>query len=198
MDRPFGRRHICGMSEQIRSSRRVTIEQFEALDDTGPYRLELVRGELVREPLPGELHGALTVRLGRYLDEFVQTRGLGRVVAHVGVVTERAPDTVRGPDLAFMAHRRMNRYPTTGALRTVPDLCVEILSPSNRAGETRQKVFEYLDAGARLVWVIDPSNRRVTEYRSKTEIRILGRDDSLVCVDVLPGFELALSKLFAP
>jgi WhiB family transcriptional regulator, redox-sensing transcriptional regulator len=93
MDRPFGRRHICGMSEQIRSSRRVTIEQFEALDDTGPYRLELVRGELVREPLPGELHGALLAELVAVQPELA--RPMGSVAARKEIAVPEVSEPVR-------------------------------------------------------------------------------------------------------
>lgn len=176
----------------------LTLEQFEALDDGGRYRLELVRGRVVREPLPGELHGTLIVRLGHYLYESVEAHGLGRVVSHTGVVTERAPDSVRGPDLAFTSRSRMSRYPSKGALRRAPDLCIEILSPSNRPREMRRKVFEYVNAGAKLVWVIDPQSQRVTEYRSKSDVRNIGRDGRLNGLDVLPGFEMELSRLFRP
>ncbi|MGH8311161.1 MAG: Uma2 family endonuclease, partial [Steroidobacteraceae bacterium] len=81
--------------------RLLTAEQFARLDDDGNYRLELERGRVIREPRPGEMHGSLIVRLGHFLHEFVDRHGLGRVVADVGVITERSPDTVRGPDLAF-------------------------------------------------------------------------------------------------
>ncbi len=177
--------------------RLLTAEQFARLDDDGKYRLQLEQGRVIREPRPGELHGSLIVRLGRFLDEFAEQHELGRVVADVGVITERGPDTVRGPDVAFTARARMNAYPQPGFLESAPDLCVEILSPSNRASRMQQKVVEYLDNGARLVWVIDPARRTATEYRSRSDIRILGLQDALVGYDVLPGFELSLSRLFS-
>jgi Uma2 family endonuclease len=91
----------------------------------------------------------------------------------------------------------MNAYPQAGFLQTAPDLCVEILSPSNRASRMQQKVTEYLDAGARLVWVIDPARKAATEYRSRSDMRILNVHDVLVGYHLLPGYELPLSKIFA-
>ncbi|MGH7459506.1 MAG: Uma2 family endonuclease [Longimicrobiales bacterium] len=185
------------MGKESRDLRLLTADQYARLDDDGNYRTELERGRLIREPRPGEIHGTLVIRMGHYLFEFVEQHGLGRVMADIGVITERDPDTVRGPDLAFTSHARMNVYPQPGFLGSAPDLCVEILSPSNRASRMLQKVVEYLDAGARLVWVIDPIRKSATEYRSKSDIRILGLNDSLEGYDVLPGFELPLSRLFA-
>ena len=177
--------------------RRLTAEQYARLDDDGSYRLELERGRVIREPLPGETHAELCVRLGHFLYDFVERNGLGRVLGEVGVITERDPDTVRGPDLAFTSRARMNAYPAPGFLDSAPDLCVEILSPSNRAARMQQKVVEYLDAGARLVWVIDPIGKRATVYRSTTDIQLLGLNDILDGHDVLPGFHLPMSRLFA-
>jgi Uma2 family endonuclease len=185
------------MESERRTVRMLTAEQFARLDDDGNYRLELERGRVIREPRAGEMHGSLIVRLGRFLDEFVEQHGLGRVVADVGVITERAPDTVRGPDIAFTSRARMNAQPQPGFLESAPDLCIEILSPSNRASRMQQKVTEYLDAGARLVWVIDPARKTATEYRSRNEIRMLGLADRLEGHDVLPGFALPLSRLFS-
>lgn len=79
-----------------------------------------------------------------------------------------------------------------------PDLAVEVVSPSNTAAEIREKVLEYLACGSRLVWVVDPATRSVSAYRSRTEIRLLTEGDVLEGADVLPGFRLAITELFAP
>ena len=183
------------MSNQT-GERRLTAEQYRRLDDDGHYRLELERGRVIREPLPGAAHAELTVRLGYFLYDFVQRNDLGRVFGEVGVITEHNPDSVRGPDLALASWARASAYPGAGFLEIAPELCVEILSPSNRASRMQQKVVEYLNAGARLVWVLDPINQRATVYRSTSDIQILGSNDVLNGYDVLPGFELLLSKLF--
>lgn len=78
-----------------------------------------------------------------------------------------------------------------------PDLAAEILSPSNTASGVQEKVLEYLDAGTRLVWVIDPRTRVVNTYRSRTDVRLLGELDELDGGEVLPGFRLPVKDLFA-
>lgn len=72
---------------------------------------------------------------------------------------------------------------------------MEILSPSNRAAEIQEKVGEYLDAGARMVWVLDPTSGTATVYRSRDEIRMLTADDELDGEDVLPGFRASLADI---
>jgi Uma2 family endonuclease len=116
--------------------------------------------------------------------------------ADTGFILSRAPDTVRAPDIAFVAEGRFETGLPFGYVPFAPDLAVEIVSPSNTASELQAKVLEYLEAGTRLVWVIDPRRETVMVYRSRDDIRILGRDDELDAADVLPGFKLALSELF--
>lgn len=185
------------MRATAREPDSLTAEQFNELPEPGAYRLELARGLVVREPGPNEEHGWLSARLVTRLSNWVDERSLGRVFTDVAVVTRRDPDSVRRPDVAFIARARMTAYPARRHLETVPDLCVEVLSPSNRASDIQQKVLEYLDAGARLVWVIDPLGRTATEYRSRNQIRLLPESEALRGYDVLPDFELVLSDLLA-
>lgn len=77
-----------------------------------------------------------------------------------------------------------------------PDLAVEILSPSNRYSEIQEKVTEYLEGGSRLVWVVDPRKRSVTDYRSRHAVRVLTGREELDGDPVLEGFRLPLGDLF--
>lgn len=176
--------------------RLLTAAEFERLPKEDPYRVELVRGRLVRAPRPGSLHARLLIRLSRLLDEFVERASNGVVLGDPGVFLARDPDTVRGPDLAFFTHERIpaSSYATT--IWGPPDLAIEILSPSDRAGGIREKVNEYLDAGVRVVWVIDPRKRAVTIHRPGGAVRHLLSDDVLEGDDVLPGFRLPLVGFF--
>ena len=79
-----------------------------------------------------------------------------------------------------------------------PDLAVEVLSPSERAGTIRAKVADYLDAGTRLVWLVDPDARTVTVYRSLLSPRILSVEQRLDGEEVLPGLSVELSEIFSP
>lgn len=179
------------------SSEPLTAEQFAALPDESADRLELVRGRVVREPPPTPGNGSVTMRLGARLHHFVERTGLGTVMTEAGFVLATDPDTVRAPDLSFVAKERI---PAPGAggtyWRLAPDLAVEILSPFNTASEVQEKVLEYLEAGLRMVWVVDPRRRTVTVYRSPREIRIVVAGEDLTGEDVLPGFAVAVDDVF--
>ncbi|HET9582162.1 MAG TPA: Uma2 family endonuclease [Gemmatimonadota bacterium] len=177
----------------------LTLEEFERLPEENEYLLELVRGRLVREPRPGAEHGLLAGELVGRLYHHVRHHGLGRVVTETGFLLAEDPPTVRGPDVAFIS---AGRFPRTdvpqGFWRVAPDLAVEIVSPSNSATEIQEKVLEYLEVGAALVWVVDPRIRTVTVFRSKTDVRVLTEEGVLEGGDVLPGFQLAIAELFEP
>lgn len=175
----------------------MTIEELERLPDDG-WRYELVRGRLVREPLPGYEHGRVAGRLAVLIGSYLRDHEIGEMLTgDPGFVLQDDPPTVRGPDLAFVAADRVPEE-TRGYGRFAPDLAVEVVSPSNRPSQIQQKVLDYLDAGSRLVWVVDPEVRTVTMYRSRREIRILGEDDELDGGEVLPGFRVRLAEVFAP
>jgi Uma2 family endonuclease len=178
-----------------RASGPLTAVEFGKLPDEEGYTHELVRGRVVREPLPRPEHGVLDVRLAARLHAFVDGKGIGVVLANAGFVIAEDPDTVRGPDLAFVAAARVPAY-SGEYWRLGPDLVAEILSPSNSASATQARVLEFLAAGTRAVWVIDPRQRAVTVYRSARDIRILTGTDELDGGDVLPGFRLPLPELF--
>ncbi|MBW3533978.1 MAG: Uma2 family endonuclease [Gemmatimonadetes bacterium] len=174
----------------------MALEEYLALPDEDGYRTELVRGELVREPLPAPLHGKVVGRLCRRIGDHVETHALGEVFAESGYVLEEEPPTLRGPDVSFVSSGRLPERPGTGFWSMAPDLAVEVLSPSNRAGEVQDKVGQYLEAGARLVWVVDPVRGTAAEYRAGGEARLFGAADALDGGHVLPGFRLPLADLF--
>ena len=179
-------------------SLRLTEDDLQALPDDG-CRHELVEGFLVREPLPAPRHGRVQARFARALLDFVEPRGLGEVYTEVGFVLAKNPDTVRGPDVSYVSPPALGRLrDDTRLFPGAPDLAVEILSPSNRAAEVRSKVAEFLAAGTRLVWVVDPQIRTVTAYRTLLAPQILGEADLLDGEDVLPGFSLRVGTLFSP
>jgi Uma2 family endonuclease len=175
-----------------------TLTEYERLPEE-EGKVELVEGRLVREPLPNAEHAWLASELTGRIREHVRKKRLGLTLAEAGFVLADDPPTVRGPDIAFIA--RVN-LPARGFPRVFwtipPDLAVEIVSPSNTRAEIREQVLEYLAAGTRLVWVVEPRTRSVTTYRSRTEVRRLTGSDTLDGLDVLPGFSLPVAELFAP
>jgi len=107
------------------------------------------------------------------------------------------PPTVRVPDVAFVSTTRLAEHEADDPFLTAaPDLAVEVLSPSNSASEIQRKIFDYLDAGARLIWVVDPATRTVTVYRARYDIRVLGVGQVLDRTSVVPGLEVEVAALF--
>jgi Uma2 family endonuclease len=179
------------------ADRLYTIAEFEQLPEDAAYRTELLRGRIVRSPRPATFHGLLAARVIVRLNEFGETTACGVVVADPGIVLSRNPDTVRGPDVAFFSRERIpeNAYDVT--FWGLPDLAVEINSPSNRASEIQEKVTEYLDAGVRMVWVVDAPTESVTVYRADGSANILRQHDVLDGEDVLEGFRMVLTGFFS-
>ena len=162
-------------------------------------RTELVCGVLVvREPA-GYQHGEVAMRLAVAIFAHVEAHGLGRVfAAETGFTLTRNPDTVRAPDVAFVSTARLPDPPPRGFAELAPDLAVEVLSPDDRPGEVLAKVGDWLDAGARVVWVVDPIRVIARVYRADGSESILGETDALRGEDVLPGFEYQLSAIARP
>jgi Uma2 family endonuclease len=172
----------------------TTAEQLLRAGDIG--RCELVRGELRRMIPPGFLHGRITMRLTRPIVNYVEAHGLGTVVAaETGFLLGRNPDTVRAPDIAFVRAAR-GPGPQHGYFPGAPDLAVEVLSPDDRPGYVREKVAEWLEAGACQVWVVDPRVRTVTVHAPPKKPRVLRETDTLDGGDVLLGFALAVREIF--
>jgi Uma2 family endonuclease len=158
-------------------------------------RVELVRGVLVVRELPGLRHGRVVMQLMIQLGTYVQATALGRVYAEVGFKLASDPDTVRGPDIAFIARARLPEPEPAGFAGVAPDLVVEVLSPGDRSGQVLAKVADWLSAGTRLVWVVDPPRRLVRVYRQDGSEMIVGADGSLDGEDVLPGFACPLDSI---
>lgn len=160
-------------------------------------RAELVRGRLVvREPA-GWRHGAVTVNLTLRLGQHVDLTGAGQLLAaETGFTIARNPDTVRAPDIAFV---RRDRVPavTAAFAELAPDLVVEVLSPDDRPGETLAKIGDWLEAGAQLVWAIDPERRIARVYRQDGTETVIEATDSLQGEDVLPGFSCTLASILS-
>lgn len=171
-------------------------ELYERPDHGG--RTELVKGELTPMSPASTQHGKIASRLDRYVGNFVEDNDLGEVyAAETGFTIEEDPDTVRAPDVSFVARSRIPpEGEPPGFWAIAPDLVAEVLSPFDVASKVQQKITEYLQAGVRLVWLVDPETQTVTVYKSLAEAHILLREDVLTGEDVLPGFSLLLTKLF--
>jgi Uma2 family endonuclease len=180
----------------VAQQKLLTAEEFFLLPEPGNgMQQELVRGEVITMPPPGGLHGVSCLKAGRRIGNFVEDHNRGVTVSNdTGFVTERNPDSVRGPDVAFWSKERLPEVPV-GYIEIAPDLLVEVLSPSNTSKQIRAKLSEYFTKGVRLVWVIAPEDRTLTIYRNLDEGRLLHENATVTCDDVLPGFSCRVSDL---
>lgn len=176
--------------------KRLTVEDlFDLPPDED--RWELVAGQLVREPVPGYEHGGVAANLSFHLYRFVREHELGRVFDVVGFVLASDPDTLRGPDLSFVSAERLAILPRRRSFFVgAPDLAVEVLSPGNTRWEIEVKVEEYLAAGARAVWVVDPSRKSLVVHLPGHEPETLEAGDTLDGEAYLPGFRLPVAEIF--
>jgi len=159
-------------------------------------RVELVQGRLlVREP-PGLRHGRIAAELAYLLAHHVRASDLGRVyAAETGFKLTHEPDTVRAPDVAFISRDRLPEPEPEGYAELAPDLVVEVLSPDDRPGEVLAKVADWLNAGSRLVWVVDPKRQFVRVYGQDGSESRLGTGQLLDGEDVVPGFSCPLNAI---
>ena len=179
----------------IMTTATMTAEELLHLNLPGK-RTELVRGQLVVSEPPGFVHGIIVVRISERMASFVRDQTLGGVVvAESGFTLERAPDTVRAPDVGFVHRDRVPDPLPRGYAEFAPDLAVEVLSPSNRPGAMLAKVADWLRAGSRLVWVVDPIRRSARVYRADGTETLVSIDEALDGEDLLPGFSLPLASV---
>lgn len=162
-------------------------------------REELVRGVVVTSPVPRFVNGCIQARMAVLVGSHVHDRQEGRVTLRTGVIVETDPDTVRGPDVAYWSFARLPAdVPVETYPETAPDLAVEIVSCEQKHGRLMRNVSEYLAAGVRMVWVVDPESRTVTVHRpAGTPLRVLEMTDQLDGADVLPGFRCPVAEVFA-
>ncbi len=174
----------------------ITAEQFLEMN-LSDVRAELVEGEVIEMSPPGAYHGVVCIKMSSKLESFVSTHSAGVVLSEIGFVLRRNPDLVRAPDIAFISQERVGAQGLTEKFWPgPPDLAVEVLSPDDRLSEVLRKVGEYLEAGGRLVWVVNSKNRTISAYRGLDQVRVYTADEELSGEDVLPGFRLKVAEIF--
>ena len=179
------------VAQGTRAPEQVSMTLAEFLEnDIDGY--EYVKGELVPMSPATRVHSKISVNVIRHLDRHVRENQLGEV--HVEA-TFQVSDRGLKPDVAFVSTPRLDGDENTG-FPIPPDLAIEVVSPSDVQWRVVDKAFAYLDAGTRLVWILDPRAKTVTVYRSERDIALLTYEDTLMGEDVVPGFTCPVSQLF--
>lgn len=167
------------------------------LDGPNKRMFELIDGTLVEKAV-GAKEALLALFVGARLLEWCEENDAGVALGPDGPFRLRL-GLVRYPDISFISWDRLpgGEFPEDPVCRVVPDLAVEILSPSNTAAEIELKLDHYFEAGVRAAWVIDPKNKSAVVYTSRTRSKEIGFDGELTAPKVLPGFRLPMRDLFA-
>ena len=184
----------------------ATQERVYTVDDV--WRLEvanenplekyyLIDGELCIKTAPSELHGATANLIAHYLTGFALERGLGRVGVEVGFHPPGDRGTALLPDVSFISKARMAQRARATYVPYMPDLAVEVVSPSQSLAQVRRKAETSLRHGTALVWLIDPQSQTAEVWQRGSEQReIIDSGGELSGADILPGFRLPLRKIF--
>lgn len=173
-----------------------TDEEFMALSDRGRY--EIINGKLIDMGNSGAKHGYVCSLLVMALMNYILPKKLG-IILDSSTAFKMKSGNKRSPDISFFAKERLQGLEElpTGFLEGAPDLTIEVLSPGHTIEEIDDKLVEYFENGARLVWVINPNQHYVLVYRSAQEPdRLLKSIDSLDGEDIIPGFGFPLADLF--
>jgi Uma2 family endonuclease len=159
------------------TTRPITADELCAMGDIG--RCELIKGEIIRMPPAGADHGDIAGEVFGLIREFVKKHNLGKVyAAETGFTIERNPDTTRAPDVGFVKKERVPPRGKRGYFDGPPDLAVEVISFNDLASEVTEKVEEWLAAGTKSVWVIDPKAKTLDVYHSGRDVvRLRERDE---------------------
>jgi Uma2 family endonuclease len=178
----------------------LTAEEYAQLPDNGEPT-ELVRGRIVTMNIPASRHGWLCVRIAKILANYVDDRDLGYVFGNdAGMVTERDPDTVRGPDISFFSYSRIPKGASLdGYAEAAPEVVFEVPSPSDRWPKILERLSEFLNAGVLAIFVVDPKKEVVTIFDADSDPpgRTLKGDDELTLPEPLSSLRIAARQLFS-
>ncbi len=181
--------------------KRMTAEQFlhwAIKPQNAGRNLELDAGEVVEVPPPQHPHGVYCWLTSKLLTEYLDSRGDGYLCTNeTGILVEREPDTVRGADLILFMTLPADGVIKPGYIDTIPNLIVEVISPSDTEKRINRRVNQYLNRGIPLVWLINFENTTVSVCRPNEFPKVLDETDELTGNGVLPGFSCKVADLFA-
>lgn len=176
---------------------RITAQAFEefiTLPENSDRRFELIDGEVV-EKMPTEEHAYLASLLNARIFIYLEKHPIGRVVVQARYRIPKDEHNAYLPDVSFTSRERLQPLVKSGAVPHMPDLAIEVKSPSDKTLDMRKKAWYYLENGARMVWLVFPHKQQI-EVHTAEDIQTLTLNDQLDGGDVLPGFTLAVKDIF--
>jgi Uma2 family endonuclease len=173
----------------------MTVEEFFKLHGN-ESNVDLVRGQVVRYPMPGARHGVVCVNAAALVREFVKANKLGRVLGNDTLIRITA-DTTLGADVAYISYTKLPPGPSPdGILEITPELVIEVRSPSDLWTDALGKMLDYLKVGVPVVVILDPKTESASVFRSGTRQETFEKNQTLTIPDVLPGFEVSVARFF--
>jgi len=172
----------------------ATLEDLLNMPEDG-LKHELVNGEIVVSP-GGWKHSEIAIKISHILATFLEGHPIGKIGgSDLGVWLSNG--NLRSPDVTFVCNEKLPKEEDQYKFAEfVPDLAVEVLSPSDRPGFVSEKIREFLENGVPIVWLVDPAQKTVTEYRSLSEIKQYSGDGVISAEPVLPGFSSSIARFF--
>ena len=158
---------------------------------------ELIRGKVTFLNYGYAVKGRVSLKILMEVAEYVRTHACGEVFgANTGFILSRNPDTVRAPSLMYFSHKRISAIELSdGYLEIPPDLAVNIVSPLESTAYASEKVASHLEAGVKVVWVVDPDSRRAEIYRPGQPVETIGATGALSAEEILPGLLIPLQQI---
>lgn len=183
------------------ATKLLTAEEFfdwANLPENRDLRFELEKGEIVPVSLPGERHCAVCGNVTGILWNYTRQQGKGYVCPNdMGLILERDPDTVRGPDVALYTNKASYQDLNPKFSQKLPTLIVEVLSPSDRPNRMMKRIKEFLSRGVPMVWLLDPEARDLTVHRLNHPGQFIGEQDEVADLAELPGFRCPVRDFFS-
>ena len=177
----------------MKSEKPATVADLLRMPKDGRL-YELVDGEIVMSPA-GMRHAEIAGKIFHFIATFLETHPIGRVYPdNVGIVLPNG--NVRSPDVTFIRNEKLSGKSPEGYGEVIPDLAVEVLSPSDSLEHVGRKIGEFLECGVPLVWLVDPQHQTVTAYRSLSDTEHFEATDTITAETVLSGFSCAVAKFF--
>lgn len=175
----------------------LTIAEFEHLPEAEDQWYELDSGELLAMTFPTPRHNWIAATVYRILQEFAMKTSAGLVFPMgTGFIIDAESNTLRSPDVGFILGRRAGAINPNRNIPGPPDLAVEVVSPTETAASLRRKINQYCKAGCHTVWVIYPDAEQVDVLECAGTSRLLQRDDTITCPELLPGFSMLAGRFF--
>lgn len=178
----------------MKIQKRATVEDLLRMPKDGRL-YELVDGEILVSPA-GMRHSEVAAKVLAIIATYLENHPIGKVYAeNVGIALPNG--NIRSPDVTFVRNEKLpgGKSPE-GFGELVPNLAIEVLSPSDRPKEVGRKIGEFLECGVPLVWLIDPKKETVTVYRSLSDTQRFSSSDTITAEPVLPGFSCIVSRFF--